>query len=567
MRFSLTLLSFLLTGLCYGQYDSILHKSFIEKRPFLSNFYRKILKIHDATFPGKQAVIDELKTFGQQHNDESLITEAALAQAWLQLLESPKRKLETTLMREFIATSLRKKDYISAARACRMLAESYWRIGENYQLAFENYFKNIETGKLLPEDIYPEKMADYASIGAAYYSFKEYSKAFFYLKQGLTYKPPAPLAPIQSDIRNTIGLCYQKTGNLDSSDYFFEQVLQNETQRHEEWRGIAMGNLGYNQYLRGNYAKAIPLLEQDIAIAAKYGSPEFGNKSIIWLANIYLNQQNITKAEQMTMLAKQYTESKNLFDHYQFLYPLLSKLYSAKGDFKKGQQYLDSTLWAKDSVERKFSAMQLARAQQKVESEQQQQELAKLEQEKKNKILQRNVMIGFLVLASALALYIYRLIKRRHQQEQLVKDLTLEKKEQELLAAEQQLKDFALHFQDKSKLLEQLEAQLQSKGSEDEKLLEQLQQTTLLTDEQWAGFRQVFDKVHSGYLVRLKEKLPDLSPAEIRYMALAKLQFSNKEMATALGISQQTVRVTAHRLRKKLHLPEEGSLAGLVDSI
>ncbi|MEK7224906.1 MAG: LuxR C-terminal-related transcriptional regulator, partial [Bacteroidota bacterium] len=249
------------------------------------------------------------------------------------------------------------------------------------------------------------------------------------------------------------------------------------------------------------------------------------------------------------------------------LYPLLSRFYSIKSDIKKGQQYLDSSLWVKDSVDRKFSAMQLARAQQKTEAAKQQQEIAGLESEKRNKILQRNVLIGFVVLLSVLSLYIYRLIKRRHKQEQLVKDLSLQKKEQELLAAEQQLKDFALHFQDKLKLLEQLEAQLQSKGSEDEKLLEQLQQTTLLTDEQWASFRQVFDKVHSGYLVRLKEKLPDLSPAEIRYMALAKLQFSNKEMATALGISQQTVRVTAHRLRKKLHLPEEGSLAGLVDSI
>lgn len=567
MRFIAALTCLLISSVCFGQYDSVLHKTFIEKRPFLSNFYRKILKIHDATFQGKQAIIDELKAFGEKNNDESLVTEAALAQAWLQLLESPQRKLETRLMKEFIAGRLKKKDYISAARAYRTLAELYWRKGENYELAFENYFKNIETGKLLTEDVYPEKMTDCASIGAAYYSFKEYSKAIFYLKQGLTYKPPAPLAPVQSDIRNTLGLYYQKTGNLDSSDYYFNQVLQNETQRHEEWRGIVMGNLGYNYYLRGDYAKAIPMLEQDIAIATKYGSPEFGNKSIIWLANIYLNQRNIAKAEEMTQQARQFIVSKDLFEQYQFFYPLLSKLYSAKGDLKKGQQYLDSALWAKDSVEKKFSAMQLARAQQKIDAEQQQQELAKLEQEKKNKILQRNVLVGFLVLASVLAFYIYRLIKRRHQQEQLVKDLTLQKKEQELLAADQQLKDFARNFQDKSKMLEQLEAQLHLKGNEDEKMLEQLQQTTLLTDEQWANFRQLFDKVHSGYLVRLKEKLPDLSPGEIRYMALAKLHFNNKEMAAALGISQQTVRVTAHRLRKKLHLPEEGSLAELVNSI
>ncbi|MEK7225403.1 MAG: hypothetical protein AAB221_06945, partial [Bacteroidota bacterium] len=168
---ALSVLFFLITSSGYGQYDSILHKTFIEKRPFLSNFYRKILKIHDADFPGKQAIIDELKAFGKKHHDESLITEAALAKAWLQSLESPPRKLETRLMREFIEASMKKKDYISAARAYRTLAELYWRIDENYELAFEYYFKNIEIGKLLTEDVYPEKMTDCASIGKAYYSF------------------------------------------------------------------------------------------------------------------------------------------------------------------------------------------------------------------------------------------------------------------------------------------------------------------------------------------------------------------------------------------------------------
>lgn len=241
------------------------------------------------------------------------------------------------------------------------MAELYWRIDENYELAFENYFKNIEIGKLLSEDVYPEKMIDCASLGAALYSFKEYQKASIYLKQGLQYKPPHKLSSIQSDIRNTLGLYYQKTRNLDSSDYYFNQVLLNETSRHEEWRGIAMGNMGYNQYLRGNYVQAIPLLDSDIVISAKYGNPEFGNKSIIWLGEIYLKQNNIAKAEEMAIHARQYIVNKNLFDQYQFLYPLLSKLWSAKGDLTLGQQYLDSSLWAKDSVERKFSAMQLAR--------------------------------------------------------------------------------------------------------------------------------------------------------------------------------------------------------------
>ena len=94
-----------------------------------------------------------------------------------------------------------------------------------------------------------------------------------------------------------------------------------------------------------------------------------------------------------------------------------------------------------------------------------------------------------------------------------------------------------------------------------------MQQSTILTDEEWEKFRDIFEKVHGGYLKRLKDKLPGLSPAETRYMALAKLQLSSREMAATLGVSKQAIHVTSHRLRKKLHMPEDGSLEELVNSI
>ncbi|MCX6318125.1 MAG: hypothetical protein NTW29_12600 [Bacteroidetes bacterium] len=552
----------------HAQYEDMLHKSFREKTPALVHFYNNVLKILDPPFPGQDSIIASLRTFGEKNKDESLVAEAALATAWLQAVRSPIGSLDDKGMLQFIDDREKAKDYLSVARAWRMLGDMYWQKNNDYERAMESYFKNIETGKELTDDIYPEKMYDYSVIGNIYYHFKEYGQAMIYLRKALTCKPPFKMAVRQTDIRNTLGLCYQKTGNLDSSDYYFNQILQNETDLHEAWKAAALGNLGYNQYLRGNYASAIPLLEQDIALATQNNDPQMANKSFIWLANIYLKQNNISKAEELTRQAALHIiEKKVQFDQYEFLYPLLSKLAAAKGNLVMSQAYLDSALWAKDSIERKFNAMQIARAEQKAESARRQSQLVALEMEKKSKTLQRNILLGFLVFLAIGVLYVNRLIQRRHKQEKLVKDLELEKKETALNTAQQQLKDFATHFQEKAQLLEQLETRLQEKGSEDTKLLEQLQQSTLLTDEQWAGFREIFDKVHSGYLIRLKEKLPDLTPAETRYMALAKLKFTNKEMASALGVSQQAIRVAAHRLRKKLSLPEEGSLSELADSI
>src|SRR5690606_15006346 len=95
----------------------------------------------------------------------------------------------------------------------------------------------------------------------------------------------------------------------------------------------------------------------------------------------------------------------------------------------------------------------------------------------------------------------------------------------------------------------------------------QLQQSTILTDEDWVQFRTLFEQVHAGFLQRLKEKYPDFTPAEMRFVSLAKLHLSTKEIAAALGVSSQSVRTNWYRIRKKLHLPDSYTIEELVADV
>ena len=79
----------------------------------------------------------------------------------------------------------------------------------------------------------------------------------------------------------------------------------------------------------------------------------------------------------------------------------------------------------------------------------------------------------------------------------------------------------------------------------------------MLTDDDWKNFVRLFDTVHEGFLNRLKEKLPGLSPAETRFVALSKLRLNNKEMAAMLGVSTDAIRQTRSRLKRKLNLIDE----------
>ncbi|MBL7727736.1 MAG: hypothetical protein JNM68_08625, partial [Dinghuibacter sp.] len=134
MRFLVYIIIFFVPGFSHAQYEHMLHKTFAEKIPLLVNFYANILKIHDPEFQGKAAIIDELQAFGEKHNDQSLVTEAALAKAWDQSLRSPDGKLETQAMREFIDKQKKAKDYVSVARAWRMLGDMYWQKNKDCEM-------------------------------------------------------------------------------------------------------------------------------------------------------------------------------------------------------------------------------------------------------------------------------------------------------------------------------------------------------------------------------------------------------------------------------------------------
>jgi DNA-directed RNA polymerase specialized sigma24 family protein len=107
----------------------------------------------------------------------------------------------------------------------------------------------------------------------------------------------------------------------------------------------------------------------------------------------------------------------------------------------------------------------------------------------------------------------------------------------------------------------------QQHGNETNETLQQLRHSTILTDSDWEYFRDLFEKAHPGFLQRLKEKIPGLTPAETRFIVLSKLELSGKEMAAMLGIGTDAIRQLRSRVKKKLNLQEESSLDDIVNHI
>jgi DNA-binding CsgD family transcriptional regulator len=83
-------------------------------------------------------------------------------------------------------------------------------------------------------------------------------------------------------------------------------------------------------------------------------------------------------------------------------------------------------------------------------------------------------------------------------------------------------------------------------------------------DKDWEEFKMYFEQVYTDFFVDLKKNYPDLTPGELRLCAFIKLNLSLKEIANILGISPESVKISRHRLRKKMNLSSDQDLAGTI---
>ena len=95
--------------------------------------------------------------------------------------------------------------------------------------------------------------------------------------------------------------------------------------------------------------------------------------------------------------------------------------------------------------------------------------------------------------------------------------------------------------------------------SELKKILRSISEEESLEDE-WEQFSIHFNKVHSDFLVVLKDTYPDLKPHELKLCAYLRMNLSSKEIAHLMSISVRGVEISRYRLRKKLHIQTDVNL-------
>jgi len=166
-----------------------------------------------------------------------------------------------------------------------------------------------------------------------------------------------------------------------------------------------------------------------------------------------------------------------------------------------------------------------------------------------------------------------------HRTEQAEKEreiyrLKSEKLEMENLSKTKELTAMTMNLVQKKKELEKLRAMVEQmtrahEGDSSELARDLLAgiDTSLRSEGEWTLFEQQFDIHHPGFIRKLLERSPTLTPAELRVCSLLRINLATKEIASLLNVSSRAVEGHRYHLRKKLGLPPKMSLGAYLSSL
>ena len=142
--------------------------------------------------------------------------------------------------------------------------------------------------------------------------------------------------------------------------------------------------------------------------------------------------------------------------------------------------------------------------------------------------------------------------------------LQIERKQRELAAV-------GLHQAHNQRYLDELKVRLNKISSHSEQARAELRdvsstlQKLKIFDQDWESFRSHFETVHPSFFATLQSGTTEtLSPNDLRHCAYLLLNLSVKETASFLNVGDKAVKMARYRLKKKLGLDAEQSLAAFV---
>lgn len=417
-------------------------------------------------------------------------------------------------------------------------------------------------------------------LGYVYYHLSNFHEAIKYFKMSL--ENPMENSRRHIGILNSVGQSYRELVDPDNARKYFLLSRQKAILAHDTaWIGISSGDIGRLYLNEKLYTKAKPFMQEYYKCGLAVKDDELIVEALTGLGDIALNSGDVQLAlqqlRQAEALLKNAFKSGDMpvqnYVRKQYLFSIFAKAWDAQGNEERALDYLKAANTIRDSIERRARLSKNTSIQQMFEAEQTNSRIQLLKEEKETAEMKEKLYISLGILFIIIAALLYsRQIRERKIQKQKESLLNMEKEmaEKQLASSREQLEEYVRNLRHKAILLDETKSELdsirqqqQAAVENENTVLNKLNLSTILTEEDWNRFKILFEKVHTGFFNKLKITFPGLTPAETRLCSLIKLEFNSHQMAAMMGISVMSVKKNRQRLRKKINLSKEHKLEDL----
>ena len=558
---------------------------------FLITITKIQAQIQRETSPVLTQQIDSLKNLIYVSEQSIPRIELLLSLSRLQLSSFPEESYQNSS--EALQLSRQKNYTLGIARSKQYIGLFFFN-QSNYVQAIEHYLESINLYQEIPS--WQGLAETYNQIGQTYQYSTQIEQAFkSYQKALKIFQEQNDLAG-QGETFGLIGHIFEKKSKYDKALDYQKKAL-NIYENLKDNTGIAQifENIGSIYEDLANYKEAHTYFKKALDFNQKSDNQVAMIGNLNNLGDVFRKQNELDTALYYTF--QSYQLSKQFNNTYQIRSSLkdIAKTYALMQDFQKAHHYLDSSYQLYQDIFTAESALKIAQMETLFKTQEQEKEIEILAQKNRFNTILSYVFIGGILILLVLGWIIFsqqrtkirknkeiieqnqKIYETQHELAQ-VELQNAQLKEQQLVneldARNKELTTRALHIIQKNEVLIELKEKLEhlQEGSHIQNSSEINQVQNLISysfslDKDWDDFKTIFEQVHHDFFSHLQEKFSDLTAGELKLCALLKLNLSSQDMATILGISQDSLRVTRYRLRKKLQLEKGANLVSFMQGV
>lgn len=388
----------------------------------------------------------------------------------------------------------------------------------DYKAAIEYFSKSLELSRIDPSAKEANYVHSISNLGLANQELELYDQAIKYHLEALEIRErlddPNGIAISCANL----GICFKLMGEEDQAEKYFQKSIENaKIAGNKVLYHRVHDNLGSLYIGQKNYDKGLMML--DIALDDADGFTPDPKMELSIVSNAAAAHIELGQTERALGFANRgiaiLTESPELVNYSLTLKNTLAKIYFRKGDFEKGNAYLEEYQELNRKVFQEENAKLLTDLQVKYDLEKKESQIALQNAEilEKNATLQRNYFalaaLGLLILLIGVAFFYYQ-NRTKRKQELLVKDRELKVKEAYIQASlesqEQERRRMAQDFHDGFgqyiSALRMYVSQLKSNQTKEEFKIELVSRTDSVLDEMSKEISNVVYDLMPATLIR-----------------------------------------------------------------